>query len=47
LPFEGVLQEYLQLPYKYFILVLLFGVIVVTFALQRTLDEETTRIKNR
>jgi hypothetical protein len=45
LHFEAFLQEYLQLHYEYFLLVLPLGVTVVNFALQITKEEKTTRLK--
>jgi hypothetical protein len=48
LAFEDVLQEYLQFPYEYSLLVLfLFGVTVVNFVIQTAPDEKITRIKIR
>jgi hypothetical protein len=46
LPFEAVLQEYLQFPYEYFLLVFfLSGVTAVNSVLQLTPEEKITRIK--
>jgi hypothetical protein len=46
LPFEAVVQEYLQFYYEYFLFILLpFGVTVVNVVLQTTPEEKITRIK--
>jgi hypothetical protein len=45
LPFEAVVQEYLQFPYEYFLSVLPFGVPVANSVLQITLEEEISGIK--
>jgi hypothetical protein len=39
LPFEAVLQEYLQFPYEYFPLVLLFGGFTVVNSVIKTTPE--------
>jgi hypothetical protein len=44
-PFKAVLQEYLQIPYKYFLLVLPVEFSVGNFVLQRTTEEKVTVIK--
>jgi hypothetical protein len=45
-PFEAVLQEYLQFPYEYFLLFFfLSGVTVINSALQTTPEEKIVRIK--
>jgi hypothetical protein len=45
LPFESLLQEYLQFPHEYFFSYSISGVTVVNFVLQTTPEEEIARIK--
>jgi hypothetical protein len=45
LPSEAVLQEYLQFPYEYFLLVLLIFRSVVSFVLRTTPKEKIPMIK--